>query len=227
MRLLVVEDEQDMAAYVSKGLRQHGYAVDVSHDGEDGLFMATHEQYDLIVLDLMLPKLGGLAVLKRLRQQGCAAPVILLTAKGEVEDRVEGLDAGADDYVPKPFAFSELVARIRACLRRRDGQPENTLRVGDLELDLLTRKAERADRPVELTTVEFRLLEYLMRHPGEALTRVGIIEHVWDYNFDSLSNTLDVHVCKLRRKIDEGHSTKLIHTIRGVGYVMEERDEVL
>jgi len=224
MRLLVIEDEVDMATYVAKGLRQHGYVVDVSHDGEDGLFMATHEAYDLVILDMMLPKMSGIAALRAMRNEGVATPVIVLTAKHAVEDRVEGLDTGADDYMVKPFAFSELVARVRACLRRRDGVVVAELRVGDVALNPLTRRVERGGETIDLTAIEYRLLDYLMRHPGEVVTRVQISEHVWDYHFDTLSNTIDVHIYKLRSKIEPPGSNKLIHTVRGAGYVFEERD---
>ena len=224
MRLLVVEDEVDMAAYIAKGLRQHGYVVDISHDGEDGLFMATHESYDLVILDLMLPKMDGLSVLRTMRNQGAQVPVIVLTAKDAVEDRVQGLDRGADDYMVKPFAFSELVARVRACLRRKNEPMQGELRVGDVVLNPLTRRVDRGSEMVDLTAVEYRLLEYLMRHAGEVVTRVQISEHVWDYHFDSLSNTIDVHIYKLRGKIEPPGSKKLIHTVRGAGYVVQERE---
>jgi len=224
MRLLLVEDEPDMAQFVADSLRQHGLAVDISHDGEDGLFMATHEDYDVVILDLMLPKLNGLTVLRQMRQQGCVTPVIVLTAKDAVEDRVEGLDTGADDYLVKPFAFSELLARVRACTRRQRGPMATALSVGDLTLDPVTRKAARAGVKIALTATEFKVLEYLMRHAGEVVTRIQISEHVWGYEFDSFSNVVDVHVYKLRSKIDRGRTQKLLHTIRGAGYVLEARD---
>jgi len=223
MRVLIVEDETNMARFIAKGLKEHGYAVDVSHDGEDGLFMATSEAYDLVILDLMLPKMNGLSVLKKMRQEEVEVPVIILTAKDAVEERVRGLETGADDYLAKPFAFSELLARMKACLRRKSGPLASDLRVGDLLLESSTRRAARAGRPVELTSTEYRLLEFMMRHEGEVLTRVQIMEHVWDYNFDSLSNVVDVHIHKLRAKIDRGHERPLIHTHRGAGYVLEER----
>jgi len=224
MRLLLIEDEPDMATFIAKNLKAHGFSVDVSPDGEDGLFMATHEEYDVVILDLMLPKLSGLSVLRQMRQKGRATPVIILTAKDAVQDRVAGLDTGADDYLVKPFAFAELLARIRACTRRHTGQTATDLQVGDLKLSPLTRKVDRAGVEIELTATEFRILEYLMRHAGEVVTRIQISEHVWGYEFESFSNVVDVHVYKLRTKVDREHSKKLIHTLRGVGYVLQERD---
>ena len=223
MRLLLVEDEAKLASYVAKGLKQHGYSVETSPDGEDALFKALHGNHDLVILDLMLPKVDGLTVLRRMRDRGVEVPVIILTAKDKVDDRVVGLDTGADDYLVKPFAFSELVARVNACLRRRSRPLVNELQVADLKLDLLTRRAERAGKRIELTDIECRLLALLMRHPGEVLTRVQITEHVWNYQSETFDSVIDVHMHNLRRKVDHGHDKKLLHTIRGVGYVCEEQ----
>jgi heavy metal response regulator len=219
MRVLVVEDELRVRSFLERGLQEAGFAVDVAADGEDGLRLALVHPYDAIVLDLMLPKRDGLSVLRELRGAGRATPVLVLTARDEVDDRVRGLDAGADDYLPKPFAFAELLARVRALLRRGTARP-SLLEIGDLRIDLLSRKAVRAGVKLELTQKEFALLEYLARHEGEVVTRTMISEHVWDMNFDSFSNVIDVYIRYLRRKIDEPFGTKLIHTRRGVGYVL-------
>jgi heavy metal response regulator len=219
MRVLVVEDELRVRSFVERGLREAGFAVDVAVDGEDGLRLALVNPYDVIVLDLMLPKRDGLSVLRELRSAGRATPVLVLSARDEVDDRVRGLDAGADDYLPKPFAFAELLARVRALLRRGTARP-SLLEVADLRVDLLSRKAERAGAKLDLTQKEFALLEYLARHAGEVVTRTMISEHVWDMNFDSFSNVIDVYIRYLRRKIDEPFEKKLIHTRRGVGYML-------
>jgi heavy metal response regulator len=219
MRVLVVEDELRVRSFLERGLQEAGFAVDVAADGEDGMRLALVHPYDAIVLDLMLPKRDGLSVLRELRGAGRATPVLVLTARDEVDDRVRGLDAGADDYLPKPFAFAELLARVRALLRRGTARP-SLLEIGDLRIDLLSRKAVRAGVKLELTQKEFALLEYLARHEGEVVTRTMISEHVWDMNFDSFSNVIDVYIRYLRRKIDEPFGTKLIHTRRGVGYVL-------
>jgi heavy metal response regulator len=219
MRVLVVEDELRVRSFLERGLQEAGFAVDVASDGETGLRLALVNPYDAIVLDLMLPKRDGLSVLRELRSAGRATPVLVLTARDEVDDRVRGLDAGADDYLPKPFAFAELLARLRALLRRGTARP-SLIEIDDLRIDLLARKAERAGAKIELTQKEFSLLEYLARHEGEVVTRTMISEHVWDMNFDSFSNVIDVYIRYLRRKIDEPFGKKLIHTRRGVGYVL-------
>jgi heavy metal response regulator len=219
MRILVIEDELRVRSFLERGLQEAGFAVDTAGDGETGLRLALVNPYDAVVLDLMLPKRDGLSVLRELRSAGRATPVLVLTARDEVDDKVRGLDAGADDYLPKPFAFAELLARIRALLRRGTARP-SLIEIDDLRIDLLARKAERAGTKIELTQKEFALLEYLARHEGEVVTRTMISEHVWDMNFDSFSNVIDVYIRYLRRKIDEPFGKKLIHTRRGVGYVL-------
>ena len=226
MRVLVVEDDVDVAAYLVKGLKEHGYTVDHAEDGRNGLFLATSENYDIMVIDRMLPELDGLAIVKSVRAAGKGTPMLILSALGEVDDRVEGLRAGGDDYLTKPFAFSELLARLEALARRTTalGTTETELNVGDLELDLLTRMARRAGQVIGLQPREFRLLEYLMRHAGQVVTRTMLLEHVWDYHFDPQTNVIDVHISRLRRKIDKGYSKPLLHTVRGAGYMMNEAD---
>jgi heavy metal response regulator len=219
MRVLVIEDELRVRSFVERGLREAGFAVDAAADGEEGLRLGLVNPYDAIVLDLMLPKRDGLSVLRELRGAGRATPVLVLSARDEVEDRVRGLDAGADDYLPKPFAFAELLARVRALLRRGTARP-SLLEIGDLRVDLLARKADRGGTKLDLTQKEFALLEYLARHADEVVTRTMISEHVWDMNFDSFSNVIDVYIRYLRRKIDEPFEKKLIHTRRGVGYML-------
>jgi heavy metal response regulator len=220
MRLLIVEDEPVAAALLAKGLREHAYVVDVATDGYTGLEHALVNEYDLIVLDVLLPGIDGLEVCRRLRGRGLAVPVLILTARGGVDERVEGLDAGADDYLLKPFHFSELLARVRALLRRGPVLSPNVLRVADLAIDTRARRVERNGRVIQLTTKEYTLLAYLTRRQGQIVTRADIIDHVWDDNFDPLSNVIDVYVQRLRRKIDDGHEKKLIHTRRGAGYVL-------
>lgn len=222
MRVLVVEDEEKVASFIRKGLQEERYAVDVAPDGEEGLSMAMVNPYDVIVLDLMLPKLDGYRVLQRLRGEAVETPVIVLTARDGVGDKVRGLDLGADDYLTKPFAFSELLARVRALLRRGKPQRSPLLKVADLTLDPASRRVSRGGTNIELTAKEFALLEYLMRHQGQVLTRTMIAEHVWDQSFDSYTNVIDVYVNYLRKKIDQGHDPKLIQTIRGVGYSLRE-----
>jgi len=224
VRVLVVEDERSMASYLRKGLRENAYAVDLAFDGEDGLHLATHESYDIIILDIMLPKIDGIQVLRIMREAGVTTPVILLTARDTVQDRVRGLDTGADDYLIKPFSFSELMARMRACLRRRFGEQAGPLKVADLTLDPLTRRVARAGKTIDLTQTEYALLEFMLRNKGCVLTRTTISEHVWDANFESFSNVVDVHVHHLRDKVDKPFKTPLIHTVRGAGYVLEARD---
>ena len=220
MRILVIEDDANVSGFVAKGLREAGHVVDLADNGKDGLFLATTEAYDALVLDRMLPQVDGLTVLRTLRASGSAVPVLLLSALGEVDDRVQGLRAGGDDYLTKPFAFVELLARIEVLARRpRAGAaPETVLRVADLELDLLARSVRRAGHAIELQPREFRLLEYLMRHAGQVVTRTMLLEAVWDYHFDPQTNVIDVHVSRLRAKLEKGHPRPLIHTVRGAGY---------
>jgi DNA-binding response OmpR family regulator len=217
MRILLVEDDKKVASFIRKGLEEEGYAVDVAADGEAGLFMGLDRLHDLIILDVMLPKKPGFQVLRELRQAKVATPVLMLTARDTVEDKVQGLDAGADDYLTKPFVFAELLARVRALLRRRAEARSPRLQVADLLLDPATRSVTRDG--------EFALLEYLMRNAGRVLTRTAITEHVWDYDFDSGTNVIDVYVNYLRKKIDAGHEPKLLHTVRGAGYVLRESHE--
>ena len=221
MRILVVEDERKVASFIKKGLEEEGYAVDVAVDGEEGLVMALTRVHDLIILDIRLPRRDGLRVLQALRHDGVTAPVLLLTVRATIEDKVLGLDAGADDYLTKPFAFQELVARVRALLRRRaEGEP-TVLHIGDLTLDPARRTVTRGDEKIDLTPREFALLDYFMRNPGRVLTRTMIAEHVWDYSFDTSTNVIDVYVNYLRKKVDAGREPKLLHTMRGVGYVLK------
>ncbi len=220
MRLLIVEDEQKVARFVKQGMEEEGYAVDVASDGETGLFMALQDVYDLIILDIQLPKKDGLQVIHERRQTGRQTPILLLTVRAAIEDKVLGLDAGADDYLTKPFAFQELVARIRALLRRGMEATPPVLQLADLTLDSARRLVMRGDQKLELTAREFTLLDYFMRNPGRVLTRTMIAVHVWDYNFDAGTNVIDVYVNYLRKKIDAGHERKLLHTVRGAGYVL-------
>ena len=222
MHILIVEDEKKVAGFIKKGLEEETYAVDVAYDGEEGLYMASEGQFDLIILDLMLPKIDGLEVLTRVRDKGIDTAILLLTAKDSVEDKVTGLNKGADDYLTKPFAFSELLARVRSLLRRGKGDTKTELQVGDLTLDLVSHNVKRNGVEMELTGKEYSLLEYFMRNEGKVLTRTMIAEHVWDYNFDTFTNVIDVYINHLRKKIDKDHPKKLLHTLRGVGYVMRE-----
>lgn len=221
MRILVVEDEQRIAIFIKQGLEEEGYAVDVACDGEEALDWAAMVDYDLIVLDVLLPKKNGIQTCRDLRAQGNKVPVLMLTARDAVEDRVRGLDSGADDYLVKPFAFQELLARIRALLRRSGEVKTTRLQVGDLLLDTLTHRATRGERAIELTAREYAILEFLMRHAGQVLSRTQIAEHVWNYDFYSTSNVVDVYIRYLRRKVDEGFDVNLIETVRGVGYKIE------
>ena len=222
MRILVVEDEKKVASFIKKGLQQEGYAADTVHDGQEAIQNATAFEYDLVILDLMLPKRSGLEVLREIRSKKATLPVLVLTAKGAIEDKVAGLDAGADDYLIKPFAFAELSARIRALLRR--GAQENTrLRIADLEMDTAARQVARGGQVIDLKMKEYALLEFLLRNAYRAVTRTMIVEHVWDIHFDSISNVVDVHINSLRNKIDKGFSPPLIHTVRGVGYMLSDR----
>ncbi len=218
MRVLVVEDEHKIAAFIKRGLEENSYAVDVAYDGEEGYEWARNFPYDIIILDVMLPKVDGITLCRRLRAEGNTAAVLMLTAKDEVDDRVTGLDAGADDYLVKPFAFRELLARLRALRRRNSGQRTTRLQVGDLTLDLVTHQASRNGQVIDLTAKEFALLELLMRHPNQVLSRTVIAEHVWDYDFYSQSNIVDVYIRYLRKKLDDPFDVKLIQTVRGAGY---------
>jgi len=224
MRILVVEDERKLAHFIKKALREDGHAVDLCHDGEEGTHFAVNEEYDAIVLDLLLPRRDGLSLLKELRDRKKATPVLILTAKDTVKDRVRGLDAGADDYLTKPFALDELRARLRALLRRGQGSTATVLRFQDLEMNLLDRAVRRGEREIALTPKEFALLEYFLRNPRRVLTRTSIAEHVWDYNFDWQSNVVDVFVKSLRKKLEEQGEPRLLHTLRGVGYVLREAE---
>jgi len=222
MRVLVVEDDRKIASFVVNGLKQSGFAVDHCADGEEGLILARTTPYDAAVVDVMLPKLDGLSLVQSLRRENVQTPVLILSAKATVDDRVKGLQAGGDDYLVKPFAFSELLARVQALIRRATKAPEPTrLTVGDLTLDLLTREVRRGAQKIELQAREFSLLEFLMRHAGRVVTKTMILEHVWDYSFDPQTNVVDVLVFRLRNKIDKDFPKKLLHTIRGVGYVLK------
>ena len=223
MRILVVEDEKKVASFLKKGLEEEYYAVDCAYDGEEALFMAEANEYDLMLLDIMLPKIDGLEVLKGVRDKGLTLPVLMLTAKDSVEDVVKGLDAGGDDYLTKPFAFAELLARVRALLRRKEREPTGQLRVADLVLDPAAHTVSRGGQEIDLTAKEYALLEYLMRHVNRVVTRTMISEHVWDYHFDPMTNVIDVYVNHLRKKIELNSSQRLIHTIRGVGYMLQDK----
>jgi DNA-binding response OmpR family regulator len=218
MRILVVDDDRRLCGIIKRGLLEESYAVDVAHDGDDGQDLAEVNSYDLIILDVMMPKKDGVEVCKELRLRKVNTPILMLTAKDAVEDRVRGLDAGADDYLIKPFAFSELLARIRALLRREGPSRSPWLQVGDLVLNTLTREVRRGQRIIELTNKEYIILEYFMRHPNRVITRAMLEEHAWDSEFDSFSNLIDVYIRRLRRKIDKGAEESPIQTIRGAGY---------
>jgi two-component system OmpR family response regulator len=220
MKILLIEDNQRVAQFVTKGLREEGHTVDHADNGRDGLFLAASERYDIMILDRMLPGgVDGLAIVEALRKAGNKTPVLILSALGEVDDRIRGLRAGGDDYLAKPFAFGELAARLDALVRRSHGAaPETVLAVDDLRIDLLSRVVMRAGKSIQLRPREFKLLEYLMRHAGQVVTRTMLLENVWDYRFDPQTNVIDSHVSKLRQKIDAGFATPLLHTIRGVGY---------
>jgi two-component system, OmpR family, response regulator len=223
MRILLVEDDVKIASFVEKGLRAAGYAVDHTPDGETGLHLALTEPYDAAIVDIMLPKLNGLSLIEEMRQKKINTPVIILSAKDSVDDRVKGLQTGSDDYMTKPFAFSELLARVQALIRRAGGLAEPTqLVVGNLAMNLLSREVVREGRRIELQPIEFSLLEYLLRNAGRVVSKTMIMEHVWDYNFDPQTNVVEARVSRLRDKIDRDFSKKLIHTIRGVGYVLRE-----
>ncbi len=221
MRILIIEDDAETAAYLAKGLGESGHLVHQAHDGRAGLFMALDAEYDVMVVDRMLPGMDGLAVIQALRAARNKTPILILSALGEVDNRVQGLRAGGDDYLVKPFAYSELLARLEALARRTEAEtPQTQLKVEDLEMDLLTRNVRRAGRPIDLQQREFRLLEYLMRHAGQVVTRTMLLENVWDYHFDPQTNVIDVHVSRLRRKIDKDFDPPLLQTVRGAGYVL-------
>lgn len=224
MKILIVEDEVRLADYLKQGFIENSFAVDLAHNGIDGLHQALHESYDIIILDIMLPQHDGIEILTHIRSAGIHTPVIFLTAKDSIEEKVNGLNSGADDYVIKPFSFHELLARVRVCLRRASHNTEVILKVNGLTLDPIVRKVFMKGERIELSPIEFSLLEYMMHHSGQVVTRTMISEHVWDSNFEGFSNVVDVHIAKLRMKIDKKHDRKLIHTVRGVGYVLEERD---
>lgn len=222
MRILLVEDEKKVAHFVKRGLKEEGYTVDTAFDGEEGHLLATTNDYDVILLDIMLPKVDGVTLCKKLRTEKNSTPILMLTAKDSVRDKVDGLDAGANDYLPKPFAFAELLARIRVLLRDKEDQPSTRIVVGDLTLDISTHKLTRSGKEINLTMREYALIEYFMRNPGVVITRTMIFEHVWDINFDTYTNIIDVYVNHLRKKIDEGFEKKIINTVRGRGYILKE-----
>jgi len=222
MRVLIIEDDQQIATFVTKGLQQAGFAVDHVSDGEEGLQFAELNPYDAMVVDIMLPGLDGFSVIERLRSTGNTTPILVLSARGSLDDKLKGFQTGSDDYLTKPFSFSELQARLQALLRRTSrGQSQNVVEVGDLNMDLLSRKVSRGNREIELQPREFALLEYLMRNSGNVVSKTMILEHVWDYHFDPQTNVVDVLVHRLRNKIDKDFQKKLLHTVRGVGYVLK------
>jgi DNA-binding response OmpR family regulator len=223
MRILLIEDEKHLSDVIKKGFLELGFAVDQAFDGEEGLYLAELESYDVIILDVMLPKKDGITVCKQLRDKKIAIPILMLTAKAQVEDRVTGLNVGADDYLTKPFEFVELKARVNALLRRNYHQPETKITIDDLEIDPVKRTVQRGNKPITLTPKEFAILEFLARHKDEPVTRTQITEHTWDYNFDSLSNVVDVFIATLRKKVDGGQKKKLIRTVHGVGYIISEK----
>ena len=225
MRILLVEDDIKIASFIIKGLKAAGYAVDHADDGEKGLHMALTEPYDTAIIDIMLPKLDGLSLIENMRKEKIRTPVIILSAKGSIDDRVKGLQTGSDDYITKPFAFSELLARVQALIRRATGLSEPTrLTVGDLSLNLLSREVTRGGKRIDLQPIEFSLLEYLIRSAGRVVSKTMIMEHVWNYNFDPQTNVVEARICRLREKVDRDFKKKMIHTVRGVGYVLKETD---
>jgi DNA-binding response OmpR family regulator len=225
MRILLVEDDSRVASFIRRGLREERYAVDVAKDGEEALYLAQTGEYDAIVLDLLLPKRNGLEVLRTLRSERSTVPILILTAKDDLQDKVTGLDAGADDYLSKPFRFDELLARLRALLRRRGDMTPTVLRADELEMDVLRHRVTRAGTVLDLTSREYALLEFFLHHQGQIVTRTMLAEHVWEHDFDPLSNVIDVHIARLRRKIDDGFPQKLLHTVRGSGYVLQAGSE--
>ena len=229
MRLLIIEDDRDAASYMAKGLKESGHGVDSVHTGKEGLLIAAGGEYDVLIVDRMLPELDGLSLVRTLRATGNATPVLFLSALGQVDDRVKGLRSGGDDYLAKPYAFSELLARLEALGRRKHGAngggPETVLRYDELAMDLLARRVERAGREIDLQPREFKLLEVLLRHAGQVMTRTMLLEKVWDYRFDPQTNVIDVHISRLRQKIDRGFTHPLIHTVRGAGYSLRASDK--
>jgi two-component system OmpR family response regulator len=223
MRILIIEDDRDAAGYLAKAFREVGHVADVAHDGEEGLALAQDGQHDVVIVDRMLPRRDGLSVIGALRTKGVETPVLILSALGQVDDRVKGLRAGGDDYLAKPYAFSELLARVEVLARRRPGRSEDTVyKVSDLELDRLSHRVMRGDAEIVLQPREFRLLEYLMKHAGQVVTRTMLLENVWDYHFDPQTNVIDVHISRLRSKIDKGFARPLLHTVRGAGYMVRD-----
>ena len=221
MKILIIEDEKKVLKLLKEGLEEEHYTVDTASDGETGFLLASSKNYDLIILDILLPKKDGIAILREIRASGIYTPVLMLTAKSSIEDKVEGLDSGADDYLTKPFSFAELLARIRSIVRRGAAEKPAMLVVADLKLDVVTHKATRGDKVIELTRREYALLEYFMKNVNRVLTRTLISEHIWNYNFDTGTNVIDVYVNHLRSKIDDGFEKKLLHTVRGIGYVLK------
>ena len=224
MRILLIEDEKKLSQVIKKGLTEQGFAVDVAYDGEEGLYLAEEESYDAIILDVMLPKIDGVEVCRKLREKKIGTPILMLTAKTQVKDRVSGLEVGADDYLTKPFAFAELKARIQALMRRAFKQPETVIKIDSLEINPTKHLVKRGNQIISLTPKEFAILEYLVRYRDRVVTRTQIMEHTWDYNFESLSNVIDVFIATLRRKIDKGQGKKIIHTVHGVGYKLSENE---
>lgn len=225
MKILLVEDDRRTAEFIIKGLKQEGYTVEHAADGLDGLFRAATEDYDLLIMDVMLPKLDGFSVIEELRRKKIITPIIVLSARASVDDRIKGLQTGGDDYLVKPFAFSELLARIQALLRRVGNQAEpTTLQVGELRIELLSHKVFRGEDRIDIQPLEYALLEYLMRNAGRVVSKTMIMEHVWEYNFDPQTNIVETRICRLRDKIDRPYKTALIHTVRGFGYVLEEKN---
>lgn len=225
MRILLIEDEKELAGIIKKGLEEEGYSVDVAYDGEEGLYMAENYEADVVILDIILPIIDGLTLLREMRRKGIKTPVLLLTAKDTVPDRIKGLDTGADDYLTKPFDFGELVARVRALLRRRREVKESVIRIGDMEIDTAGREVRRGGKEIHLTSKEYAILEYLAYNAGRVVGRTELTEHVYDESFDMDSNIIDVYIAYLRRKIDKGFDRPLIHTVRGAGYVLREKKE--
>ena len=222
MRALMVEDDRQIASFVVKGLKQAGFAVDHVTDGESGIHMVQMNSYDVLVVDVMLPKLDGFKMIERIRAEGTNTPILILSARGSLDDKLQGFKSGSDDYITKPFSFAELLVRIQALIRRASrGQTTNVIAVGDLTMELFSRRVARNEKEIELQPREYALLEYLMRNAGNAVTKTMILEHVWDYHFDPQTNVVDVLIHRLRSKIDRGFETKLIHTLRGIGYVLK------
>ncbi len=225
MRILVVEDEKKIASFIKRGLKEQGYAVDLAYTGDDGLFMALEDEYDLIVLDIMLPGKDGMFVCRQIRKKKKSVPILILTARDAVEDKVNGLDSGADDYLTKPFEFAEFLARVRALTRRSQGNLTTKLKIGDLELDQVTREVKRGGKKIDLTATEYALLEYLMLNAGHVVTRTMISEHVWNDSFDTFTNVINVYINYLRNKVDNGFDKKLIRSVRGRGYMISDEED--